>query len=202
MVFALAWMSWVLMLISTTANENFPTVQNTTSFCYVLAYAWTPEFCQASFPGCQRPLPYWISNFTMHGLWPQYTTTPGYPSYCTKEPFDPSVTTSIGLPLMKHYWPNVKVADNNPDYTSFWEHEWEKHGTCTGLSQKQYFQYGIELIEMFGSPTILAEAGTIHRQLVCVSVNVFISQQSTLLHFDTAAFFIPILILILSLACS
>ena len=149
----------MLGLVFSTANESHSPMQNTTSFCYVLAYAWTAEFCQESFPGCQRPLPYWRSNFTMHGLWPQYTVTPGYPSFCTKEPFDPSVTASIGLPLMKYYWPNVKVADNNPDYTSFWEHEWAKHGTCTGLSQKQYFQYGIELIRTFGSPTILAEAG-------------------------------------------
>ena len=159
MDFSITWMFWVLGLVFSTANESHSPMQNTTSFCYVLAYAWTAEFCQESFPGCQRPLPYWRSNFTMHGLWPQYTVTPGYPSFCTKEPFDPSVTASIGLPLMKYYWPNVKVADNNPDYTSFWEHEWAKHGTCTGLSQKQYFQYGIELIRTFGSPTILAEAG-------------------------------------------
>lgn len=128
------------------------------STCYVLAYIWTPEFCSDPYPGCQSPFPWWESNFTLHGLWPQYSNAPGYPSYCTKEPFDPNAPASVGLAAMRNYWPNVKATDTDPDYSSFWEHEWVKHGTCTGLSQKQYFQYAVDLIVRFGSPSVLAKA--------------------------------------------
>jgi ribonuclease I len=47
---------------------------------YVLAYSWTPGFCntQSNDPGCSNPESYWKNHFTLHGLWPQYTTD-GYP---------------------------------------------------------------------------------------------------------------------------
>ena len=58
---------------------------------YVYAYSWTPGFCyNQKYPGCLDPEPYWTTNLTIHGLWPQYNTT-GYPSFCTDEPFDPSI---------------------------------------------------------------------------------------------------------------
>jgi ribonuclease I len=143
-----------LLLVVVSASP----VESNSTTCYVLAYVWTPEFCSDNYPGCQRPLPWWESNFTLHGLWPQYSNAPGYPSFCTKEPFDPQAPASVGLSTMKNYWPNVKSTGNDPNYSSFWEHEWEKHGTCTGLSQKQYFQDAVDLIIRFGSPSVLAQA--------------------------------------------
>jgi ribonuclease I len=63
---------------------------------YVLAYTWTPEFCYGqAYPGCKAPEDYWKTHFTLHGLWPQYSTG-GYPSYCTTEPFDTTVPYTIG----------------------------------------------------------------------------------------------------------
>ena len=88
---------WVLFFAATTAATALELVQpprtrNVTDECYVFAEIWTPEFCQAgggapsggssgsgAYPGCQRPLPYWEYNLTIHGLWPQYTDTDGYP---------------------------------------------------------------------------------------------------------------------------
>jgi ribonuclease I len=29
--------------------------------------------------------------------------------------------------------------------TDFWNHEWSKHGTCSGLSQRNYFDKALEL---------------------------------------------------------
>lgn len=123
---------------------------------YVFAYSWTPEFCynQSSYVGCYTPKPYWGTNFIVHGLWPQYSTG-GYPHDCTTEPFNTSVPLAIGWDTMTTYWPNVKVAETDPTYDSFWDHEWTKHGTCTGLSQTNYMTDSINLLQKFGTPSIV-----------------------------------------------
>ena len=59
---------------------------------------------------------------------------------------------------MTQYWPNVKYAENDPEYTEFWDHEWTKHGTCSGLSQYEYFNTSIAMIESFGTPDIFSDA--------------------------------------------
>eukprot|EP00128_Syssomonas_multiformis_P002201 Colp12_sorted_trinity150504_noHs@23754 len=51
---------------------------------------------------------------------------------------------------MTKYWPEVEYEVTDPEYTSFWEHEWSKHGTCSGLSQDDYFQTTVNLIKSFG----------------------------------------------------
>jgi len=107
---------------------------------YVFAYSWTPEFCynkSSVYPGCAAPQSFWGKYFTLHGLWPQYSTG-GYPQSCTTEPFNTSVPYAVGWNDLVQYWPNVQYAETDPLYTSFWDHEWTKHGTCTGLSQFDY----------------------------------------------------------------
>lgn len=128
-----------------------------TNIIYVLAYSWTPGFCFTSnqnYPGCLDPNPYWRENFTIHGLWPQYDTN-GYPSYCSTESFDPNVPLNIGWDTMVTYYPDVKYEETSSDYDSFWEHEWDKHGTCSNLTQYDYFQQAILLAETFATPNIL-----------------------------------------------
>jgi ribonuclease T2 len=122
---------------------------------YVYAYSWTPGFCNnKQYPGCLDPEPYWTTNLTIHGLWPQYNTT-GYPSFCTTEPFDSSIPELIGMDTMIKYWPDVKYEVSSPSYDSFWEHEWTKHGTCSGLSQYDYFYKAIQLTSNIPMPDIL-----------------------------------------------
>jgi ribonuclease T2 len=123
---------------------------------YVLAYSWQPQFCWGTtYPGCTNPEDFWKTHFTMHGLWPQYTTT-GYPSSCTTEKFDPAVTDAIGMDTMIQYWPNVKEAEGSANYDDFWDHEWSKHGTCSGLTQTNYFQDSLNLIEKLGTPSVIS----------------------------------------------
>ncbi len=125
---------------------------------YVLAYSWSPGFCntQSNDPGCSDPESYWTNHFTLHGLWPQYTTS-GYPHDCTSEKFDPSAPESVGMSTMEKYWPNVQESEGSSDYDSFWEHEWSKHGTCSGLSQEDYFSTAINSISTFGTPSIVTD---------------------------------------------
>lgn len=102
---------------------------NQTMDIYVLAYSWQPEFCygKTGYYGCSNPSPTWNTNFTLHGLWPQYSTG-GYPSYCTSEAFNPAVPDQVGWNDMTTYWPNAQYPTTDPAYDDFWDHEWTKHG--------------------------------------------------------------------------
>jgi ribonuclease T2 len=133
-------------------------MNNMTGDVYVFAYSWEPEFCYGkttTYPGCAAPHDYWKTNFIVHGLWPQYSTG-GYPATCTTEAFNSSVPNAVGYNDMVTYWPNVQVAEGDPNYSSFWEHEWSKHGTCTGLSQYNYFNDALLMVQKYGTPSIVS----------------------------------------------
>ena len=97
---------------------------------YVLSLSWSPSFCegaeergsggrsqQAQCGG--RPF-----SFVVHGLWPQYEK--GYPEYCQRRiPLARSIMSSM-LDLM----PAPGLIYN----------EWDKHGTCSGLGERAYFE--------------------------------------------------------------
>jgi ribonuclease T2 len=96
---------------------------------YVLSLSWSPSFCaetaerhggQASGMQC-GPRPY---SFVVHGLWPQYEK--GFPEYCEQ----PSPRLYRGIvSSMLDLMPAPHLIYN----------EWDKHGTCSGLSPKAYF---------------------------------------------------------------
>lgn len=97
---------------------------------YVLALSWSPSFCEAAAERgnaerskiqCgERPF-----SFVVHGLWPQYDR--GYPEYCQRSPewVDRNTVSSM-LSLMPA--PGLVV------------NEWKKHGTCSGLKPRAYFE--------------------------------------------------------------
>src|SRR6266542_3013147 len=96
---------------------------------YVLALSWSPSFCEAaaergnsgrSQVQCERPY-----SFVVHGLWPQYER--GFPEYCQRPSprLDRNIMTSM-LDLM----PAPGLIFN----------EWDKHGTCSGLGTRAYFE--------------------------------------------------------------
>ena len=64
----------------------------------------------------------------MHGLWPQYER--GYPKSCAGEPFDPNQVPAGLANIM----PSPILI----------QHEWESHGTCSGLSETDYFKTVIQ----------------------------------------------------------
>ncbi len=105
---------------------------------YVLSMFWLPSLCFTDglhggevSEACSYPRLYWTTHLTAHGLWPEYETG-DWPSFCNNEKFDVAkVTEAVGLERMEDMWPSVST---NGD-ADLWEHEWEKHGTCTNLSQ-------------------------------------------------------------------
>jgi ribonuclease T2 len=94
---------------------------------YVLALSWSPSYCAAEGSNanrqqCSTGRPY---GFVVHGLWPQYEQ--GYPQDCTTdEPRD--------VPFSQAR----QISDIMPS-AGLVTYEWRKHGTCTGLTQKDYF---------------------------------------------------------------
>ena len=126
-------------LVATLAAGGDPAVAKPD--LYIIAMSHQPEFCfqhqKDGYAGCQHPIDYWKTHLTIHGMWPEYKDG-SWPSMCTREPLNKEVIDELkeGLNV---YWPNVKEDLSDPEHDEFWRHEWSKHGTCSGLSQKEYF---------------------------------------------------------------
>jgi ribonuclease T2 len=111
----------------------------------ILREIWPASSCM--FPGshtCQIPRN--VSTWVVHGLWPSIKSEIG-PQFCNRSmPFDFN-TIKWMLPRLIAFWPNLYT---NTPLASFWQHEWEKHGTCAfGLpeikSESDYFNLTLGL---------------------------------------------------------
>jgi ribonuclease T2 len=97
---------------------------------YVLSLSWSPSFCEAAAE--RRPnrvpreqcgaRPY---SFVVHGLWPQFEH--GFPERCQNPP--PRLNREI-VSSMLDLMPARGLV----------YHEWDTHGTCSGLSPRSYFE--------------------------------------------------------------
>lgn len=121
----LARLLLVLGLAAATAcRAEAPPAKAAAPFDYwILALSWSPEYCASAKksdgePQCERSY-----QFVVHGLWPQYEI--GYPRDCKRVDRVPANLVERMLPLM----PSERLI----------EHEWRKHGACTGLDVKEYF---------------------------------------------------------------
>ncbi len=93
---------------------------------YVLSLSWSPSYCEAEGADanrqqCNAARPY---AFVVHGLWPQFER--GYPTDCATA--EPDVANAT-LRTLYDLTPSAGLI----------RHEWRKHGTCSGLSQADYF---------------------------------------------------------------
>lgn len=91
---------------------------------YLLSLSWSPQYCDESSRGhesqCDGTRPY---AFVVHGLWPQHER--GYPKNCGRGAYLPQTLINRLLPLM----PDKRLII----------HEWQQHGTCSGLDAEAYF---------------------------------------------------------------
>jgi ribonuclease T2 len=112
-------------------------------------------------------------SWTLHGLWPDRCDGT-YDQYCDKSREYANITDilqSFGeddlLTYMDTYW-----KDYQGDDESFWEHEWQKHGTCISTLEPEcykgyestqeavdYFTKAVELFKTLPTYDWLAEAG-------------------------------------------
>jgi ribonuclease T2 len=98
---------------------------------YVLSLSWSPSFCEdaaergSNGRGTQTQCGDRPYSFVVHGLWPQYEH--GFPEYCQRP--SPRLDRNI----------MVSMLDLMPAPGLIYN-EWDKHGTCSGLSPNAYFE--------------------------------------------------------------
>jgi ribonuclease T2 len=96
---------------------------------YVLALSWSPSYCESARQRAPDRKPTLQCSgrpfaFVVHGLWPQYTQ--GFPSYCqVPAPRVEAKLVSAMLDLM----PSRRLV----------YYQWNRHGTCSGLTAQGYF---------------------------------------------------------------
>ena len=111
---------------------------------YVFARVWKPE----------------RARFVVHGLWPSYRNG-SWPQFChpiPEQPWNYSQIQDLG-PELQDRW-----SDTGETQPSWWQHEWDKHGTCALGSPKidsqlQYFSTSLWLDMWLGANGRLAELG-------------------------------------------
>jgi len=97
---------------------------------YVLALSWSPSFCEAAHERARERAPDQQCggrpfSFVVHGLWPQYEQ--GFPAFC-----------QVPAPRLDHGIIG-SMLDLMPSPQLIF-HEWDRRGTCSGLSQHAYFE--------------------------------------------------------------
>ena len=83
-------------------------------------------------------------KYSIHGLWPQYENTKKYPEFCKDVSFSLEAIDLI-LDDLNEYW----YSDTKIDNSTFWEHEYKKHGSCMfiDMTELEYFSKTLELYE-------------------------------------------------------
>jgi len=66
----------------------------------------------------------------------------------------PSVVANL-LTELQTYWPNEQDPSGGNLQSSLWAHEWNKHGTCSGLPQQQYFQQAMQIELSMPTPSAI-----------------------------------------------
>lgn len=134
----------VLLLVAALAGAREPYGFRAGVFDdYLLALSWSPTYCltHADDAGqCGASKGY---GFVLHGLWPQNRSGP-YPQDCaTRESLTPEAK-AFGATI----FPSRSLI----------AHEWQKHGSCSGLDALGYFRLAdqartaIRVPDVFESP--------------------------------------------------
>jgi ribonuclease T2 len=102
---------------------------------YVLALSWSPDYCAGNSNDAQQCSVGKKLGFVLHGLWPQYNR--GYPVDCS--------TAKLPKDAQQQF-PNLYPS------SKLYTHEWNKHGTCSGLKPLDYLALSKSLKETIVIP--------------------------------------------------
>ncbi|MFQ3307487.1 MAG: ribonuclease I [Candidatus Midichloriaceae bacterium] len=119
---------------------------------YVFAQAWYPTFCKSGPKGeCENLTQYQKSSLSPHGLWPNNMKN-NHPAFCTRSP---GCESEGACGFIK----NAEIVDELKGFMpeSLINHEWKKHGTCSGFTQEVYFEKILELQNMYITPEFIKD---------------------------------------------
>lgn len=111
---------------------------------YLLTLSWSPTYCLIH-PGDRSECAHKGYGFVLHGLWPQFDAG-GYPENC-------SLATSLS-PAAEAAGREVYPSPN------LMRHEWQRHGTCSGLDAVDYFHTADRALASVRVPANLAAPST------------------------------------------
>ena len=111
---------------------------------YVLALSWSPSWCAIEGDArdadqCEEQHDY---GFTLHGLWPQFEK--GWPSFC------PTVEAAPSRAM------TASMSDIMGSSGLAW-YQWKKHGRCSGLSAKDYYDAARKAYASIARPAIFRQ---------------------------------------------
>ena len=124
--------------------------------------SWDYLLFVREWPGTMSPgaLPNFVDTFTLHGLWPNRDDG-SWPQCCNRSyPFNYDEIAPI-IQSVERVWYDTMHDQQNA--SSFWGHEWDKHGTCWAspfaASERDYFQQCVSLHDSMKLTQWLANAG-------------------------------------------
>ncbi len=91
---------------------------------YLMSLSWSPSYCQTH-PDDAEQCAHKGFGFVLHGLWPQ-NRDGSWPQHCAGDAQPDAATVERTLAFM----PSRRLI----------EHEWQTHGSCTGLDPRAYFE--------------------------------------------------------------
>lgn len=110
--------------------QNVPAAPSSANFdFYVLALSWSPSYCADN--GNRSDARQQCGNgrnygFVVHGLWPQFER--GFPENCRHDQANNQVPRDL-----------VSSLSDIMPAAGLMRYQWRKHGTCAGISQRDYF---------------------------------------------------------------
>jgi ribonuclease T2 len=128
---------------------------------YVLSLTWVPGFCASHSDPTECGLDL---GFKLHGLWPESMT--GYPSNCSSDPLPENIRAAyVGL------FPSPQMID----------HEWLKHGTCTGLGPAEFFEKTQNLLRAITVPLAYQRRANLRSSDAATIKSAFLAANSNLM---------------------
>jgi ribonuclease T2 len=106
---------------------------------FVVSLSWSPNWCAIEGEARNSPQCDEDHGWILHGLWPQFHK--GYPSFCQTIERAPSRRMTADM------------ADIMGTSGLAW-HQWNKHGSCTGLSAKDYYALSREAYATITRPKV------------------------------------------------
>jgi len=107
---------------------------------YLLSLSWSPSYC-LTHPEDQQQCTRGY-GFVLHGLWPQ-NDAGGYPQSCA---------VAGGGELPAPAWDYARTLFPSPKLI---QHEWERHGSCSGMDALGYFKTADRALAAVRVPAVL-----------------------------------------------